>query len=273
MIFFDDTFPNKNKTLRNQTLNWSGSDTYKTYQKYQPNPYTKDDITYKFNNYGFRCDDFIPSDHRLVFLGCSVTEGIGLPLEETFSYQIYNYVKKEIKKDFPYWNLGLGGCGLDSIIRCYNNFSTMLRPQVVIALFPSYRLEYFSEISDKWYAVLPNNDEEKIFLKNPFLLNSEIITYSIEKNLVMLDLLLERYSSMLIWDKWDDEGFKKVNVSNLRNLQNYVDAWYPAIKNTLNDVKARDGKHHGKNTHKEFAKIILDQYGDEICDRLINGAP
>ena len=267
MIFFDNEFPAKPKEYRNQTLSWCGSDTYKRFRKYKPNPYTENDITYKLNEYGFRSDRFDYSDHRMVFLGCSFTEGIGLPLEETFSYLIYTQIKKMIGKEFPYWNLGLGGCGLDSIIRCYYYFYKKLKPQVAIAFFPSYRLEFFTHA---WHSALLKHDPYKIFSKNPFLLDKHVIEYSTEKNLAMLDLMLEQNKTLLVWDRWDDNPFENVNFSQLSNFENYAEAWWLAVERSNPSSFARDGMHPGKKTNEEFAKIILDKYGDIICNRLVN---
>lgn len=265
MIFFDNRFPGR-MGLNGQTTKWFGSDNYKSYLKYQPNPYTEDSITYKYNEYAFRCDSFVPSDHRLVFLGCSHIEGSGLPLEETFSYQVYNEIKKRIGKEFPYWNLGLGSCGLDSMIRCYYHFHEKLRPQVVITVFPCYRLEYFEE---KWYSALINNDIRKIFSKNPYLSQSNVMEYNIEKNLMILDLLLEKNKTLFIWDKWDNEIYKNVNVHLLNNFKNNINAWETVLSNSRGFPLARDGLHQGKKFNDDFAKVILDKYGDMICDQLI----
>ena len=270
MIFFDDTFLDKPQSLRNQSLSWSGADEPKAFHRYQPNPYTEDSITYKYNEYGFRCDNFTPSDYGLVFLGCSFTEGIGLPIEETFSHLIYTKIKKMIGKEFPYWNLGLGGCGLDAITRCYYNFYKKINPQVVIALFPSYRIEYYT---NSWGTALINYDPGEIFLKNPFLLDKHVMEYNTEKNLVMLDLLLEQNKTLLIWDTWDTAAFEDVDISKLDNFKNYANVWKTASINSRNSPRARDGMHPGKKTHEEFAKNILNKYGDIICSRLVNGAP
>lgn len=268
MSFFNNVFPEKPKEFRGQTLKWVGSDHFRNFQKYQPNPYTENDITYKYNEYGFRSDNFINSKYRLVFLGCSITEGIGLPLEETFSHLIYTQIKKEIGEDFPYWNLGLEGCGLDSITRCYYNFYKQLKPHVVIVLFPSYRLEYFHQ---NWKSILVNDDIDNVFYKNPHLIDPNVITYNIEKNLAILDLLLEKTNTALIWDRWD--GFDNVNTSKLETFKNYADSWQIAFSKTKNSNLARDGKHPGKKTNEEFANMLLNKYHDMICRHLINGAP
>ena len=65
--------------LVNKTLYWADSDTEEQYNKVKDRvPYGPNDITYKYNNYGFRCDDFTDwreNPIRILFAGCSMTEG------------------------------------------------------------------------------------------------------------------------------------------------------------------------------------------------------
>ena len=84
-----------NYAEQNKTLYWKASDTenkFKTKLKEKPEAvsYWKDkSIEYRYNNYGFRTyDDFNKDDEGIVCLGCSFTEGIGLPLE-------YNWLEGE----------------------------------------------------------------------------------------------------------------------------------------------------------------------------------
>ena len=265
MSFFNNKFPARNG-YEGKTLSWNGSDTYHNFLRYGSNPYTEESITYKMNEYGFRSDPFEPSNYRLAFIGCSITEGIGLPLEETFSYQVYSNIKKAIGKEFPYWNLGLGGCGLDSIIRSYYNFHDIIKPQVVIALFTGYRLELFKDI---WYSILPNSDIHRILSKNPYLIDKNVIRYNTEKNLAMLDLMLEKNKTMLIWDRWDASIFENVDLSHLNNFNNYIGSWTNVVAKNKSLPRARDGSHIGKQAHIDFADSILAKYGDKICEKLV----
>lgn len=66
------------------------------------NGYSAKDISYIHNAEGFRSDEFTNSK-TLVSLGCSITKGIGVPIEDTFS--------KIIAREYPALelvNIGLG---------------------------------------------------------------------------------------------------------------------------------------------------------------------
>lgn len=266
MGFFTRINPSISEKYNNQTLYWAGSDTIENFERYQPNPYNQHSITYKLNEYGFRSDSFVFDNYRLVFLGCSFVEGAGLPLEETFSYIIHNEIQKRIGKKIPYWNLGLGGCGLDTISRLYYNLEELLKPQVVISLFPEYRIEYF--FNENKCEIAAANYDNQIFVRNPILTNPYVISYSIEKNLAILDLLFQKNHTLSIWDTWDHNNFDRTNILKLRNFQNYLNVWKKIVEQTKDYPLARDGMHPGKQTNFEFAKTILDCYGDEICERL-----
>src|ERR1700756_242977 len=102
----------------NQTLDWLPSDTAENYvkkNKFGPNLYQPDTFKYKFNSHGFRCDEFnLTSELPVVFLGCSSTEGIGLPLGHTWAYQLHQKIVGKTDLKIPYWNLALGGTGIDT---------------------------------------------------------------------------------------------------------------------------------------------------------------
>ena len=56
-------------------------------------------ISYKYNNLGFRCDDFTSSHSgaHILFAGCSETEGASNALEECWANVLYNKIKKDTK--------------------------------------------------------------------------------------------------------------------------------------------------------------------------------
>jgi hypothetical protein len=270
MSFFDREYPGARHKYANQIHYWTGSDNIRNFANYQPNPYADNSITYSFNEHGFRSDPFESNDHRMLFMGCSFTEGVGLPLEETYSSIIHQEIQQRLGVAIPYWNLGLGGCGLDTIVRCYYDFYQQLRPQVVIALLPAYRLEYKNQF-DSWQPLLVHHDDQQIFANNPYLLEPQVIRYSIEKNFAMWDLMLQANNTLLIWDYWALTEFKDVDTSQLQSFNNGAESWlklsYLAGQAKIPNY-ARDGMHPGRVLNRKFASSLLDHYGDRICERL-----
>jgi len=269
MDFFDDSYPLNHQRPRGNTVQWLGSDTPDACKAYYPNPYSNTNITYALNEYGFRSDPFVPNKHSMIFLGCSNTKGIGLPLEETFSYIIYTEIKKRVGIGLPYWNLGLAGCGLDTISRAFFRFRKLLNPQVVIALLPAYRLEFIVDAA--WQsATMEGSNYNKIFERNRILVEPSVRLYNTQKNLAFIDLILSENKSLLIWDTWDKKNYLPNPMSKLDNFQNFVDSWHGLHIKHENLPKARDGLHSGKIHHREFAECILSNFGDQICKRLVS---
>ncbi len=117
----------------------------KNYKKYPNNEslkyYKENLIEYSFNNYGFRTpDDFNDTDVGNVFLGCSHTEGVGLHLENTWSYKL----NKEVGGKF--WNLAQGGCGIQTDYRLLLAWKDTLKIKNIFHYtVPWPRYEFFNE--------------------------------------------------------------------------------------------------------------------------------
>jgi hypothetical protein len=91
-------------------------------------------IKYNFNSYKYRCNEF--NNQEILILGCSQTEGHGLPLELTWPYLI----SKKMNKD--YINLAKGGDGAQAqITKAFQFFKEFYNPKYIFAVFPITRLE------------------------------------------------------------------------------------------------------------------------------------
>jgi hypothetical protein len=85
-------------------------------------------ITYKFNSHGFRADEFDSPRSNVVFLGCSHTLGVGLPVESTWPYIVS--AKLKLKN----YNLSVGGSSNDTAFRLAYYLIKQLQPTLVIFL-------------------------------------------------------------------------------------------------------------------------------------------
>ena len=181
--------------------NWWSSDSEENYKLLNSGKsnYTKDEITYSFNNQGYRCDEFSDeSEFPVLFMGCSFTEGIGLPLNEVWSYHLHNDIVKETGKIIPYWSLGKGGTSIDYAARCFYEYGPKLKPKYVFYLLSGIsRREYSFETAEMkpWF---PNasllykssdsfNTMSKVFIDPHFAyyqtLRSAMILNSIATNI------------------------------------------------------------------------------------------
>jgi len=125
-----------NSSLANQEINWHGTDSKELYQKnlirnrsqLQQYNWIDQPITYKFNSHGFRADEFESTDSGVVFIGCSHTLGVGLPVESTWAHRVSTELK------LKNYNLGVGGSSNDTAFRLLYHWIKQLKPSLVIFL-------------------------------------------------------------------------------------------------------------------------------------------
>ena len=136
MIQVDAIFDSPYKSqYANKEVLWLPMDTEELYKKHLRRPGKKEllikynwidsIITYKFNKYGFRCQDFsnVPA---ILFLGCSLTVGIGLNLEYTWPTLVSNNLR------LACYNLGVGGSSNDTAFRLCLGWLQKIRPIICV---------------------------------------------------------------------------------------------------------------------------------------------
>ncbi len=84
-------------------------------------------LDYHFNSSGFRSDEFDPGP-GILYLGCSVTMGIGLPHNDTWPRLVSDVLGGAC------WNLGLGGASMDTCFRLAEHWIPRLRPARVMLM-------------------------------------------------------------------------------------------------------------------------------------------
>lgn len=111
---------------RNKTFNGSGSDTSGT-------------NTYTYNELGFRGDSIYKNGFRIMSVGCSHTEGVGVSDNQTWPYYFSKLVNNGVDL-----NAGFGGRSNDYIARCIITMVDTFRPNLVNIMYtyPS-RKEYY----------------------------------------------------------------------------------------------------------------------------------
>lgn len=242
----------------NTTCKWKIADNEKQYQKVKATvPYGPEDITYIHNSDGFRCDEFKNWNdypYRILFAGCSLTEGVGLPLEDTWAKIVHNKICKLTKTDIPFWSIARGGTGIDQMVRYMVHYMEKLKPQIVISYIPhaERRERWYNDFYGPW--AIENNDSA-----TTTLLDEKYVNYQTEKNLVMIDLILERYNSIMVSSTVNHS--LNLDYMHLRNILQ--------SNNTIMKIDlARDGIHAGPKTNKLFAEMIFKNYWPIIEEKL-----
>jgi hypothetical protein len=218
----------------NQTLEWLPSDTehrynqnlkenFETLKKYG---WIDHYFTYKFNSHGFRCQEF-SEKKSILFLGCSRTQGIGLPLESTWPTMVSQQLNLEC------FNLGIGGSSNDTAFRLGYHWIGEIKPKIVVLCEPSpERLELLGE--SEIYQFLPSHPQpvaDVIFYKH-WLLNCNNGMLNKTKNKLALWLLCQQF------------GIKFISIDS--NSMPCLDF-------------ARDLDHYGTESNSKFSKLVLEQ--------------
>ena len=219
----------------NQSLNWLPSDSEKRYQTnlercpgaLETHNWIGAEFTYTFNSHGFRCDEFT-SEPSAVFLGCSYTQGIGLPVEHTWA----SIVAKHL--GLACYNLGIGGTSNDTAFRLAYTWLEVIQPKLVVLCTPSpERLELLS--ADEIYELLPHTPKHhpgQDFYKH-WIDNKNNAVLNRAKNVLAIEALCQQLGIRLITVK-----------AELLFSTMYIDL-------------ARDLMHPGRRSNAEFAQHVL----------------
>ena len=186
---------------------------------------------YRFNSHGFRSAEF---DHRpsIMYLGCSLTMGIGVAQEQTWAYRVSE------RLGMGCWNLAQGGAAMDTCFRSAEHWVTRLRPERVIMLCPPERLEWVDEDGDA-HTLLPSEQtgrESKGAMGEFYrrwLTHPENNRLNYLKNLWAMERLCDRQNIVMHHWRWQD----------------MFDLRCPSL--------ARDLWHPGAETHQLFAEKVL----------------
>ena len=212
---------------KGKTVTWSGTDTLENFKKNKDQQYTINDVDYKYNPQGFRTKNLEEYKGKKVniALGCSFTEGVGLPENEIWP----TYVEQQT--EFPILNLGLGGASSDSIARILTNIIGMFDIQTVYILWPPHsRFEYFESL-------------EGVLVMNPGQATSEYVW-----NLDDINSLQRYYKNKFLVE----------TLGQLHGFNVIDQAWHDIdlIFRRFPQTFARDGQHFGPLGQK----IIADRF-------------
>src|SRR5690242_14478844 len=80
----------------------------------KPNPFPCE-VSYQFNKYGYRSDEFTRSDINVLTIGCSVAFGNGIPANCRFGSVFCSLLSAKLGKTVSDWNIAWPGESVDYI--------------------------------------------------------------------------------------------------------------------------------------------------------------
>lgn len=249
--------------FRNKSTLWNGSDSEERFDAHGNKEYTKDDISYIMNSEGFRCDDFkeLTAIPNITFIGCSITEGVGVPENSTWTKLLHNKILQHLKlnnKQFslPYYNLGMGAAGLDQISRMIVQYWPILQPKITFAHFPDlFRREVVTQSDFSHWLPAQNNE-----IGNPkFFIDDNYAIYQTEKNLLIMQEYFEKYNTICLYTEWSKTIDPHVTIQNI--IEDNAPRFSRFIKLDtifLKKDNARDNMHPGKQSMEHYANSVFN---------------
>lgn len=211
----------------------------------QPNDwiYRTQTITYQYNQHGHRCIEIDElGEGYILFAGCSHTEGVGLKLENTYSYLVSKTYGRS------YYNLALGGAGPYIVMYNILGFLSKVKhkPALVIIQWPFFQrfydlVRYDNDYMFKFYTGTNKDEFYENMLKFdvPYkhnLLHRKIVLQNLRN--YGIDLIIENCIENV--EKDEDDTVKCKFVEH----PPYLD-------------KARDLCHAGNLTNEVWANEII----------------
>ena len=192
-------------------------------------------ITYKFNNQGFRCDDFDDAP-CLVTLGCSYTLGLGLPIADIWPTLVGSELVLKVV------NLAWNGYSADSCFRLAEYWLPKLNPALVVMFTPPQdRIEILNETDTVIYtpAIFSNVSDvvSDRFLTDWMLFSENGRLNSTKNKLALQKLCYNLNVRCQIYDVFDF-------VAEPKEVVEY----------------ARDYMHMGPKGHKILAETIIKDW-------------
>jgi hypothetical protein len=253
------------------------SDTLGKFNKKRKFIYNQDPdplIKYSLNSYGFRCDNF---DKELVkdnflYAGCSVTHGLGLPLNGSWAYQFNQMMGKS-----KYYNISVPGIGIEQIIWNIFTFIELFgNPKCIFVLLPCFNRNI--KIIDYEDSFMVDLDDGEKFKNNNERILEFIKTYHILK---ILELYCASNNIRLVWSSWSNDIEKILKQSENFSFKNYffmndLDLFLEGIAaekfmskdiiekpEELNNKYwniARDDHHPGSQQQRLYALLFKEEY-------------
>lgn len=179
-------------------------------------------VEYKFNDYGYRASfdyEKLLDTKKIVCIGCSFTEGVGLYENETWPYLLSQ------KIGLPYLNLGIAGGSQGYVVWQIMNVLNNIQTNNIFVLSPPWGR--FFELTDlefenkqSWDVETPDKTYSNFYNLNNFIVSSICDAYKI-KHIDCLD-----FGRGQDWDKARDNQhfgpqYQKRIAEEFYNISNY----------------------------------------------------
>ena len=196
--------------------------------------------TYTYNELGFRGDSIKKEGFKVMSIGCSITEGVGVNDDETWPSQFCGHIENGVNLNF-----GTVGRSNDFICRCLMSYYDLIKPDLVLIMYTgSQRREIYTKnngiepfMPTTSWGWLEDTEEGRevqnhlVFLQNK---NADFINWY--KNHLIIKYFLESKKCNWLWNGFfniptEYEEFNRFDGDYEKYLDLGVDNIHPGPKN------------------------------------------
>ena len=242
-----------------QFLQWFSTDSEENYHL-NPHPCLgPNDVSYSFNPAGYRCEGFdCRKDLVVVSVGCSWTQGIGVPWEHTYPEVFCQQLRRHTEKSVTNWNMGFEAKSNDYIARTLLCVLPILKPDVALVTFTyPNRREYVSvdgEMIDLLAShVKSRNRKHRDILQHLLALASHHEDLlNMYKNYKLAEFALNQAGTKWLFSAVRVDQFAP--IVNLLDSRRFVEVGIPRLDN------ARDSIHPGVRSMQAYARSLFSRF-------------
>jgi hypothetical protein len=184
--------------------------------------------TYTYNSLGFRGDEPTKDGFKIMCIGDSNTEGVGVNDNETWPVQFCNLIPNSVNLNF-----GTGGRSNDFICRCLISYYDLIKPDLVLIMYtsPQRREIYTNEgniepymPTGAWGYLSETSDGERIQLLKNELQNDNEDLINWYKNHLLMKYFLESKKCNWLWNGCmgiPDEYYESIRYDG--EYRNFID--------------------------------------------------
>jgi hypothetical protein len=237
---------------KNKTFNTSGSDNTGL-------------CTYTYNELGFRGDSINKEGFKIMSIGCSLTEGVGVNDDKTWPHQFTKLIPNGVNLNF-----GCGGRSNDYISRCLLSYYDLIKPDLVLIMYTSpQRREIYTEdggiepfIPSLTWGYLKETEEGEIIQNCLVAIQNNYEDFmNWYKNHLLITYFLKSKKSNWLWNGW-------MGIPTTYTEFNRFDGSYGKFKDYAVD-NMHAGPQHNKNYSKLLSEHIYSNFKSYLPNRLI----